>query len=75
MSFTNLRNHGVYETEKPALLNAKAYFDGFQYCELTSGSVATPRSPIEPPRASGAILRVVTPVVMGLNMSFPSPSA
>ena len=41
--------------------------DGFQNWELASGSVATPRSPIEAPRASGVMLMEVTPVVMGLN--------
>ena len=51
-------------------------FDGFQNCELASGSVAAPMSPMEAPRASGAMDSEVTPVVMGLNsVSLISPSA
>ena len=45
MSFTSLRNHGVY----------------------ASGSVATPKSPIDAPRESGVMLSEVTPVLIGLN--------
>ena len=33
----------------------KAYFEGFQCCENTSGVVAAPTSPIPPARASGAM--------------------
>ena len=47
----------------------KGYLAGFQYCELTSGSVAAPTSPIEPARASGAMVCEVTAVFTGLNMS------
>ena len=53
-------NSGLWSLEK-------AYFDGFQNCEFTSGSVAAPRSPKDAPRASGAMLREVTPVCTGLN--------
>ena len=42
--------------ETPALLIVKGYLAGFQYCEFTSGSVATPTSLKPAARASGAIL-------------------
>ena len=35
----------------------KAYFEGFQFCELISGKVAAPASPIAPPLESGAIVK------------------
>ena len=51
------------------------YFAGFQYCDTTSGSVATPASPRPAARASGAIVCDVTDVFTGLNMSFLSCAA
>ena len=67
MSLTSLRSQGVYDSDTPACDDANAYFEAFQNCELTSGSVAAPKSPIEAPRASGVMLSEVTPVVIGLN--------
>lgn len=73
MSLTILRSQGVYESERPPFEYPNAYFDGFQNCEFMSGSVATPRLPIELPLASGAMESVVTPVLTGLNsLSFMS---
>ena len=48
--------------ETPALLIVKGYLAGFQYCEFTSGSVATPTSLKPAARASGAIVCEVTAV-------------
>ena len=53
----------------PALEMVKGYFDGFQYCDTTSGSVAAPTSPMPAARASGAMVCEVTEVLTGLNMS------
>jgi hypothetical protein len=44
----------------PALEMQKGYFAGFQYWELTSGSVAAPTSPIPAERASGAMVWDIT---------------
>ena len=64
MSLTRFLSQGVYDKPIPISLSAKAYLAGFQCCELTSGEVATPASPIAPARESGAILKNGTPVVM-----------
>jgi hypothetical protein len=47
----------------------KAYFEGFQCCELISGEVATPASPRLPDLASGAIVRKVTAGAIGFAYS------
>ena len=66
----------IAERSRNCLEYANAYFDEFQYWEFMSGSVAAPRFPSDEPRASGAMLSVVTPVFTGLNISpFRSSSA
>jgi hypothetical protein len=66
MSSTSARSQGVYETANPICLSMKASLAGFQWMEFGSGDVATPLSPIPPARASGAIIRKGTAVVMVL---------
>src|SRR5659263_267069 len=61
-----LTKQGVYESENPNFPSVNAYFDGFRYCELASGEVAAPTSPIAPCRESGEIVRNGTAVEIGL---------
>ena len=75
MSFTSLRSQGVKFNATPARLIVNGYLATFQYCDVTSGSVAAPTSPIPPALASGAMLCEVTEVVTGLNISFLSTCA
>ncbi len=57
-------NHGVYETPTAKFSSESAYFEAFQCCDQTSVLVATPTSPMPPPRESGAIVKKGTAVVM-----------
>ena len=66
MSEIMLRSQGVTDSSAPALLSMRTYLAGFQYWELTSGVEATPASPMEVPRASGAMLSIWTLEGMGL---------
>ena len=61
----------MYAIETPILFSAKASLEAFQCIEFASGDVATPTSPIEPPRASGAIIKKGTAVVMVFNWRLP----
>jgi hypothetical protein len=70
MSFTSDLSHGVYEIETPVLPLIKGYFAAFQCWEFASGVVATPRSPIELARESGAIVKNGT--VVWIEFKAPS---
>ena len=68
MSEASWDNHGVNDSERPAVLSICAYLEGFQYCELTSGSVAAPKSPKPLAAASGEMLSEGTELTMGLYL-------
>jgi hypothetical protein len=58
----------VYNSRKTISLSIKANLAGFQCILLASGDVDTPASPMAPERASGAIIRNGTAVVMVLTL-------
>ena len=66
ISGTKLRNQGVAVKPNAILRSAKASLPTFQWVLCTSGSVATPTSPIAPCLLSGLISKNGTAVVMGL---------
>ena len=59
----------------PARLIQNGYLAGFQNCELTSGSVAAPTSPIPAALASGAMVCEMTACSTGLKLLSLSSSA
>src|SRR6266436_1755751 len=74
MSFTSSRSHGVYVTAAasfwfssfPSVAFAKGIFAVFQKIAFASGESASPASPIAPERASGAMRRKGTAVLITL---------